>query len=265
METKKIIGLEFDHFGRRLGLRILPKHPKLGLNLVLHPVSIFRYFEFAFACGNVPKEANTCLDISSPRLFSLYVASNEDDLTTTRAIVSALELRNVTCEIGVTQLSKLSFPRYDCIWSLSVIEHITGEYDDIWAIQSMYDALRPGGCLILTVPVDRSHWEEYRERDYYGTQEAGDNGRYFFHRYYDEASIEKRLLEPIGQPRVHKQWFGERVEGHFSKYEAHWMQQGLPYVVNDPREIADHYQEYGSWGAMLGRGVCGITIVKRDK
>jgi len=274
---KKIIGFEFDRFGRCVGLRILPKHFMSGINLVLHPVSIFRYFEFAFACQSIPERARTCLDVSSPRLFSLYTASkrhnvkltvinpDENDLATTRAIASALDLKNVTCEIAsVTELSELPFPTYDCIWSLSVVEHIAGEYDDIWAVQRMYHSLRPGGSLILTVPVDRCYWEEYRKRDYYGTQEADHSGMYFFQRYYDEISIERRLLDPIGQTRACKKWFGERVEGHFSAYEARWIREGLPYVVEDPREIADHYQEYGSWSDMPGKGVCGITIVKEN-
>lgn len=274
---KNIIGLEFDQFGRCAGLRILPKQFQAGVNLLLHPVSIFRYFEFAYALQALPQTAQICLDVSSPRLFSMYAASkrpnmriritNPDrgDLATTQAIVSALGLRNITCEVSsVADLGESPSPPYDCIWSLSVVEHISGKYDDTLAVKKMYELLCPGGCLILTVPVDRTHWEEFRERNYYGTQKPESTGLYFFQRYYDEASIEKRLLHPIGQHGVSKKWFGERMRGHFAEYEAHWIRGGLRCTVDDPREITNHYQEYGSWRDMPGRGVCGIVITKED-
>jgi len=272
---KNVIGLEFDRFGRNLGWRVLPRHFAAGINLVLHPVSSVRYFEFAFACGAVPTAATVCLDVSSPRLFSVYMASkrpglrirminpDQTDVALTDAIVSVLGLRNVRCESeSVADLLKSPSVTYDCIWSLSVVEHISGQYDDSWAVQRMYEVLKPGGYLILTVPVDRCYWEEYRKQDYYGTQQAEADGVYFFQRHYDGAAIDRRLLDPIGQRAARKTWFGERVSGHFADYERRWMREGLRYVVDDPREIADHYQVYGAWDDMPGRGVCGITIVK---
>ena len=57
-------------------------------------------------------------------------------------------------------------------------------------------------------------------------------------------------------------WFGEKMPGHYADYERRWIERGLACTIDDPREIVDHYQEFGSWSKMPGMGVCGLMIEK---
>ncbi len=275
--ARGIPGVEFAEFGRRLGWRLLRRGLSSGVGYLLTPVNIVRYFEFPFALANVPATATECLDLSSPRLFSLYVATyfpartitmlNPDlgDLTHTRAVISRLGIRNVrTLAQDVGTLAEMP-GHYDCIWSISVVEHIHDKHDDTAAMRLLYGALAEGGRLILTVPVDRAFREEYRGQNIYGTQAPCPDGSYFFQRIYDEATIKRRLLDPIGQPATCLRWFGETRRGLYVDYERRWLEQAQACSVDDPREIADHFREFPSWEAMPGMGVCGLVVAKRKR
>jgi hypothetical protein len=264
-------GLEFAAFGRELGLRGLALADRSAPELLLTPVSIVRYWEFPFALRQLPQHPGRCLDISSPRLFSFFVASrrrptsllmlNPDrrDADVTRHLATRLRIGNIAVDVQPVSAIKGQDQRYDSIWSISVIEHIPGE-GDTEAMRLMYAALAPGGTLIVTVPVDRRAWDEYRNRDVYGLGTApGPNGT-FFQRWYDDSAIARRLLDPLGLVDVNVEWFGERVAGRFSEYEKDWLRRGKERTVDDPREIADWYSSYGAWSDMPGQGVCGIVL-----
>lgn len=275
--TKRgIPGLEFAQYGRRLGIRLLWNRLPGAGEYLLAPVSIVRYFEFDFALDCLPTNIGLCLDISSPRLFSYYVAEKKlvdsvsifnpdvQDAKLTKEIATGLSMENifVTCTDAKALVNDVE--TYNCMWSISVIEHISGDYNDTYAIQLMYNALKKGGCLVLTFPVDRQFWEEYRYgQDPYGTQAKQDN-KYFFQRFYDIDSIQRRLLNPIGASVFKMRWFGEKEKGHYAEYEQKWLRDGIQCTVNDPREIADHYQEFDAWEQMPGIGVCGLMIQKGE-
>lgn len=270
-----ILGLEFAKYGRRLGLRLLRKRLPASRGYLLTPVSITRYFEFDFALNSLPAHHGRCLDISSPRLFSYYTVEKKlvdsvsvlnpdtQDAKLTDEIAKGLSMDKISVRCADVKDIINDAEIYDCIWSISVIEHISGDYDDSYAIQVMYNALKKGGHLILTFPVDRQFWEEYRDgQDPYGTQEKSDGGSYFFQRFYDPGSIQLRLLQPIGVSPLNMRWFGENAPGHFQKYIQRWIKDGIQCTVEDPREIADHYKEYDTWEEMPGVGVCGLLIQK---
>lgn len=266
-------GLAFAAFGRRLGLNALLHLQRGGLDLLLTPVNIVRYWEFPFALRHLAKEPGRCLDISSPRLFSFYVAShrrpslvrmlNPDhrDAELTRSLAKRLRRHTVIVEPLPVSAIAGEHERYDSIWSISVIEHIP-EDGDIEAIRLMYEALAPGGTLIVTVPVDKRPWDEYRRDDAYALGVGARPEGTFFQRWYDESAIASRLLDPLGPVDVYVEWFGERVAGRFAEYEKDWIRRGRERIVDDPREIADWYVPYDVWSEMPGQGVCGIVVRK---
>jgi SAM-dependent methyltransferase len=267
-------GMEFDRFGRTIGQRLLWKAKPVGLSYLLNPVSSFRYFEFSFAYSELPARLSHCLDIGSPRLFSLYIAEHfpssiirminpdQSDIVATNNILRALRIGNIhTACLGVDSLLSRR-DRYDCIWSISVVEHINGSYDDRFAVKTIFDSLNNGGRLILTLPVDRRFREEYRDVDYYGIQSEKPGGKYFFQRYYDKAAIWKRLLSLLGKEPSVVRWYGEKVAGRFYEYERRWISEGYQCTVDDAKEIVDNYQEYPSWETMPGVGICGLVINK---
>lgn len=226
---RNIIGREFGQFGKKVGWSLIRKRDFRGIRWVLVPVNITRYFEFAFVQANMLPSAEQCLDVSSPALYSLYLADNNAkvkvqminpdiyDAAATEDLIHVLDLSNL--HIDNRELHELvpAPGGYDCIWSISVVEHIEGDYDDRQSMQMLYALLGRGGRLIVTVPVDRRYWIEYRDVNYYGTQ-SKHGERYFFQRFYDRAAIWERLLEPMGCEPSHVSWFGERVSGRFHNY-----------------------------------------------
>lgn len=268
-------GIEFARFGRKIGRRLLLKGHPPGLVYLLTPVNIVRYFEFPFVLSCLPERPHRCLDVGSPRLFSLYMADeypfasifmiNPDakDAAQTATILSKLKPSNVRVECRGVECLAGRNEKYDCIWSISVVEHISGDCDDREAVRLMYNSLNAGGRLILTIPVDRVFRDEFRDRDYYGMQaDPSRAGRYFFQHIYDKTAIRERLLGPIGKEPSVIRWFGEISPGRFTDYESRWMRDGLAGTVEDAREIVDHYREFTSWEEMPGMGVCGLMIEK---
>lgn len=273
--TRSVPGLEFDRFGRNLGRRLILKGSKLGLQYWVNPVSSFRYFEFEFTASCLPRSMASCFDVGSPRLFSLYLAErfpdtaiqilNPDrhDLEETQAIARILHINNIeTRRDGVDYLASVGVGLYDAVWSISVIEHIAGRYDDRTAMRLMYDALRPGGRLIVTVPVDRTYREDFRSRAQYQIDVPKGEEGFFFQRVYDEDALERRLLSPLEAAPDVVRWYGEHEPGRFAAYEQRWLEEGIDCSVHDPWEIATGYREFQSWSEMPGFGVCGIAITK---
>lgn len=275
-KEKEAPGLEFDRTGRRIGRRLLLRGQSLGLEYLLHPMESVRYLEFPFVRACMPPRLSRCLDISSPRLFSLHLAiemqvpvemCNPDpaDTEETQNIISTLGLPTISiCRRGVEMLLEPEMQdRFDAIWSISVVEHIEGVYDDSDAVRMMYQALRPGGRLILTVPVDREFRIESSDQQQYGTQPMQSDGKYFFQRYYDAEAIISRLSGPIGQEPTIIRWFGEYQRGWYDRYRASWAQRGLRWGVEDVKEIGRHFCEFDAWDRMPGMGICGLMYERR--
>jgi SAM-dependent methyltransferase len=273
-QRQNIPGMVFATFGRRLGWKLMPHAPKVGARYVLTPVDILRYFEFEFAWSHLPSHGGRFLDVGSPCLFSLYVAASrrsaevtvfnpsEDDLAVTRLAARVLELDNLRPELHDASALKSRAGEYDAIWSVSVVEHIAGAYEDGDAVRWMFEALKPGGVLILTLPVDRQFWIEYRDRDPYGLQAPAANGQHFFQRFYDQRAIRERLVDAIGREPLTSQWFGETTAGRFHGFIAAWIRDGVAATVESPRETADHYRHFESWDSMPGVGVAGLVFEK---
>ena len=265
----------FNRFGRRLGWRLILNGESYGVSYLVNPVNSFRYFEFPFALTALPDNPGRCLDVSSPSLFSFYVSQkfrpksiwmiNPDHEDIHRSAVTARKLKipNIETECHGVDILEDRKESFDCIWSISVVEHISGKYDDRYAAWLMYQALAVGGRLILTIPVDRISWDEYRDQTYYGMpKDRSGTGSHFFQRYYDKQSLWKRIVGSIGVEPAHIGWFGEKNGGHFADYEKRWLRDGFECTFDDPREMSEHYQEFLSWDEMPGKGVCGLVFIK---
>lgn len=266
-------GLEFARFGRRAGLSMLAMDRAAALELLLAPVSIVRYWEFPFVLTNLPDPPGPCLDVASPRLFSCYVASHHrpesirilnpdrSDAEATARIAGRLGLDRISVDAVPVEAISGSSATYRSIWSISVLEHIAG-VGDVGAMRLLWNALLPGGRLLVTVPVDRRSWDEYRAHDVYDLGVPRDERGFFFQRWYDEQSLRSRLLDGLSGAIVNVSWFGERTAGRFAAYERDWIERGYARTVDDPREIVDHYAEFPSWASMPGQGVAGLMIEK---
>ncbi|MDA3798790.1 MAG: class I SAM-dependent methyltransferase [Kiritimatiellae bacterium] len=154
------------------------------------------------------KTDDKILDISSPKLLSLYYALDGyknviaadlekyfvDDFNTYKKDA------NLKIDTSVFDASKkIPFPdaTFDKIFSISVLEHIPNNGDNL-ALKEMLRVLKPTGTIVITLPVYKEHIEEWiTEKDYWKTIED-DNGKSFFQRRYDKESFFSRFTTSEG-------------------------------------------------------------------
>lgn len=272
----KLIGQPFDSYGRRISFSFLLKgKAKIFLHLLCNPVSIVRYFEFAFALESANwASVRKCLDVSSPRLFFIYllkkfprihfdiVNPDKNDIDETNEYLDVLKLKR---RANVVSLDALHIPfpdnSYDTVTSISVLEHIPDD-EDILAIRKLWNLLKAGGRLIITVPCAQSYLEEWREVDVYGQGNPGRDGNYFFQRIYDLPTLRKRVIEVLGTEPVLMTVFGEKEKGIYADYERRWTANGLRETVRDPYHIVSDYRYFSGIEELKGTGVCGLIFEK---
>ncbi|MFY0607741.1 MAG: class I SAM-dependent methyltransferase [Cyclobacteriaceae bacterium] len=268
-----LVGKHFFTYGHSLAWRLLLKG-KLSLKLFLNPVSIVRYFEFDFTERHLgPKRDIKVLDISSPYLMSFYVIDNfqnkvdyinpdKKDLADVIAKSKALGIDAHTFDFDAANLP-FEDQSYDVIYSISVIEHINDDKDtDV--LRELWRVLKPNGKLILTFPSRKEFEEEYRNTDAYGLQE-GKKEKYFFQRFYDEASVANRILSALDHHRIESyEFFGETTESFYSDYHERWTKNGLAETIKDPLYIVSNFKKFNNSSDFPGVGIIGLSIIKEQ-
>jgi SAM-dependent methyltransferase len=267
-------GAEFDAFGRRLGARLAVRGARDGWRLLLQPLDFLRYYEFAFVAEALRGGSGDALDVSSPSLFSLWVAAtrpewrvrvaNPDarDSGATAGIVRRLGLRGVTVDNRDAQAVAAEDRRYDAIWSISVFEHIAGEDADGRALQALARCLRPGGRICLTVMTAPTYTDEFVAEDTYRLDLTRTERGYFFQRYYDEAALRSRLLAFVPDLEVKQlAWFGEIEAGGYAAFVER-ARRGYSYAwaVEEPWIAAKHYRWFERFADMPGVGVGCVEL-----
>lgn len=222
-------GCRFAVFGAVSGWRIRKKDQELASGLLITPVNCVRYFEFDFALKALPVPlTGRCLDVSSPRLFSAFILKknpyvkldivNPDgrDLDETKRLIDAISPSRNDIAFHHTYADRLPWDSniFDYIWSISVLEHIPIP-DDIKVLMEIWRVLKRRGKLILTLPVMASGFEEYRDENVYGLGQIGQEKEgYFFQRWYDENSLQKRVLKVVKNADVvAKKNLGRKAQG----------------------------------------------------
>jgi len=226
-------GLVFHLYSSFLGARRLMGSPldrKIIGALILFPMDTVRYFEFDFLWKSLSrgKTLGDYLDVSSPRLFSVRVLNTycfekavlinpvASDLLLTERLLKSCGL-NKRCEFRNCLIENLDDApaSFDTIVSISVIEHIPGE-GDREAVKRIWELLRPGGRLLLSVPCAKEAFEEYLDFNEYELLTADDENFVFGQRFYDQGLLEERIFSITGSP-VRSAVYGEKTRGSFKK------------------------------------------------
>lgn len=250
-------GLSFRLDCALLGLRLLfnrraPLCYADIYRLIFWPMDSVRYFEFDFMWRTLSEASfRSYLDVSSPRLFPivLMLKKNElfaelinpdaSDLSSTAQLIKALGLET-RCNLRDCLISAAPFEPgvFDVVTSISVVEHIP---QDTQAVQKMWDLLKPGGRLLLTLPCAAQTSEQYINRSEYGLLAPDEEGYFFFQRLYDQRLLEERIFSITGQPRQHV-IYGERSPGTLRR--------------NLDRKMGDPYYPYWREPYMMGQDFC---------
>lgn len=238
------------------------------------PLDSVRYFEFDFMWKTINRiQVQTYLDVSSPRLLPLMVLSrksklkaelinpDKNDLPETISLAKAFGVADrchfYDCLIEDVPLKASSF---DLITSMSVIEHIP---DDKGAIQKMWDLLKPGGVLVISIPCAAKAFEEYTNLNDYELINTDENGFVFWQRYYDEKLIADRIYSITGAPRSFR-IYGEKKAGYYNQNVTQKRTDPFYPYWREPLMMGLQYEYKEQIGTLLGMGVIALEFVKPD-
>jgi len=270
-------GMRFHLEALGVALR-LATHGGTGLvgqagRLALYPMDSTRYFEFDWIWSQLQRlrGVRKYLDVSSPRFLPLsyvrraevehawFVNPDTADLATTEQWADALALSG-RCHFSAAPIesSPLADQSFDVITSISVFEHIV---DEGRALARVRRLLAPGGTLLLTLPCTAAGYDQYRDYDEYNLATPDSEGRYFFQRFYDSASLRNRIFSVLGEPRQ-LTVYGECEPGYFGR-NAQQKMRGLPYPFwREGFMMGKHFRVYPSIDALPGEGVVALEFVK---
>lgn len=267
-------GLEFRALCALNGMRLIWREFDLvrAYVLIVAPLDSVRYFEFDFMWNRIKEiKINSYLDVSSPRMLPLMVTKREknlvanlinpdrNDLPATISLAKSLSIEN-RCSFHncLIQDAPLQPDSFDLITSMSVIEHIV---DDKGAIQKMWNLLKPGGVLLISLPCAALAYEEYTNLNDYKLIETDDSGFVFWQRYYDQKLIEQRIYSITGQPHRFK-IYAEKKAGIYNRnvtekrsdpYYPYWRE---PLMMGTQFEFRDRLAD------LPGMGVIAMEFVK---
>lgn len=189
------------------------KFSKEAFKRVLIPMDIARYFEIPATFNYLDiQKGEKILDISSPKLISLYISEKKESIVygtdvwdkeigVWRDIVANI-VRNEKfkkyLKLIVVDGRKLPYKKnfFDKIFSVSVIEHIENN-GDTKCIKELARVLKPGGKIVITTPFGKEYKENWVNRNAYGNEYKGTKP-VFLSRIYSRKTLFERLIKPSG-------------------------------------------------------------------
>lgn len=267
-------GLAFRRLCALMGICLLFRGRGLrrAYNLIVTPMDSVRYFEFDFmwrAIGNL--KMRSYLDVSSPRLFPLMLVDqapgvvadlinpDKKDLAVTVSWAESFGIAD-RCRFHANRMEAVSLElnSFDVITSISVIEHIP---DDKGAIRKMWDLVRPGGVLLISVPCAAKASEEYINLNEYELIDTDENGFVFWQRYYDEELIRQRIFSITGQP--HRcQIYGEKKTKIYHNNATRKRTDPFYPYWREPFMMGLQYEFKNQLSELPGIGVIAMEFIK---
>jgi hypothetical protein len=242
--------------------------------LFCNPMDSTRYFEFAFVCEALSKASmSRYLDVSSPRLLPIFLTFetkglhselvNPDlsDLRGSAGLIQALRLES-RCTVHGCLIDDVPFDSgsFDVVSSISVVEHIP---DDTKAVQKMWNLLKPGGRLLLTLPCAVEASNRFINRNEYGLLAPNDDGYFFFHRLYDQRLLEDNIFSVTGRP-LHTAIYGEKRSGFLRENLDRKMADPLYPYWREPYMMGTSFCYFDELSELPGEGVIGLEFQKSE-
>lgn len=269
-------GMAFRAACARLALRLLRRHQpgaaREAFRLLIAPLESTRHFEMDFVWEALRRRPMArYLDLSSPRFLPLAVAARDSglqaelanpdgrDLDETRALANGLGITS-RCRFHPARIDQLGLApgSFDAITSVSVIEHIP---EDTQALRLIWQWLRPGGVLLLTVPCAARPREERVDRDPFSVLPPDADGTFFLQWVYDEQLLEERFFAVTGPPRRTSLW-GELEPGALKRrLLRRWGDPQYP-VWREPLAMHREFRRFERVSELPGEGVIGLEFVR---
>lgn len=267
-------GLSFRILCVLKGLRLLLREQDFvrAYGLLVYPLDSVRYFEYDFMWDAIKKvKIRSYLDVSSPRMLPLMTADrnkhlvadlinpDKKDLPETISLAKSFGVEG-RCRFhgSLIEEAPLQAESFDLITSMSVIEHIP---DDKGAIVKMWNLLKPGGVLLISVPCSANASEEYTNLNDYELMKTDENGFVFWQRYYDETLIQQRIFSITGQPR-RVRIYAEKEAGSYDQNVRHKRSDPLYPYWREPFMMGMQYEFRERLADLPGMGVIAMEFVK---
>lgn len=248
--------------------------PIAAYNLLFRPLDSTRYFEFEYLWKFSTRAGKGAkhLDVSSPRLFPLLLVDsgyasigelvNPDgaDLQITRELARAAGLDG-RCGFHECLIEEAPFSAetFDVVTCMSVLEHIP---NDTGAIAKMWELVKRGGRLCVSLPCAPSSFEQYRDVDEYNLLERESDGSVFFQRFYDELALQERIFVVTGKPTT-QVIYGEKKAGNFRANSKEKMGNANYAFWREPYMMGREYRFFASVATLPGEGVIAMEFLKR--
>jgi SAM-dependent methyltransferase len=189
-----------------------------GLRLLLATVGYWRFWPNAVVAKLVGPGAKRILDVSSPKVLSLYLgrarrsitATDLDDAKIFSRWAMLARISGVKAyEVQYQDARKLTYPHdsFDLVYSISVIEHIPGN-GDTEALEEFGRVTKPGGIVMVEVPYRHQNKDYFFDYDSKGAALATPQ---FYERHYDATTLQARLMNPRGLRLIGKMYQGEAL------------------------------------------------------
>jgi SAM-dependent methyltransferase len=262
-----------------LGLRALfGLEHRLSLSTIFHllfmPMESTRYFEFDFVWKTLAQRPlRRYLDVSSPRLLPVsliearpalaadLINPNVADLEDTRRFINFIGAAGrCTLRDCLITDAPLAPGTFDVVTSISVLEHIP---DDVAAVRRIWELLRPGGMLVLTLPCMARAAEQFIDRDEWGLLEKDQQGHVFWQRFYDQDLLERNIFQITGKPQEVR-IYGEKLAGSFFANAARKRSDPAYPYWREPYMMAKDYRYFDSLEQLPGEGVIGCVFAKPE-
>ncbi len=268
-------------YGLRLAAKLLLRGKlSRALRFAIYPVNYWRNAEFAAALAAIkPKPGDRILDVGSPKLLSLYLASRRGaNIEATDLhdyfIADYTRLRHVEhlsksqYELRAADGRQLPYPNasFDKTYAISVVEHIP-DCGDTQCLQEMARVVRPGGHLFITVPFAPQAREEFRAPNYYWATPTcpglAKPSQVFYQRRYDEPALRQRLIGPSGLRLQSLSYIGERV---LTQSDQHQLSDYLPPWTGPlhPLFAAAFLTPPSPDWKSLKKPLCAVIVLRKD-
>jgi SAM-dependent methyltransferase len=191
----------------------------------------------------------------------VIVNPDNKDLDKTKTIMFACGFSK-RCNFYNHTISDLQFSScsFDTITSISVLEHIPMDRD-LESIKCVWNLLKIGGRLLLSVPCARESFEEFIDLNEYGLLVPDKDNYVFGQRFYDESLLTDRIFNITGRP-MHYSIYGEKMPGIFlADREEKISGREYPFW-KEPYLMGRNYMLYNSINDLPGLGVIAMEFVK---
>jgi SAM-dependent methyltransferase len=186
---------------------------------LLRPLDAARYTEFAYLLNFLEARKISqvnILDVSSPHAID-YLLDNKNQVLKINLDPKEKKYirdnKNLEFKSGDALNLEFSDNTFDLVISISVVEHIYGNYRQ--AIEEMIRVAKPGAYLYLTFPVAAAHVEEWSNKIVYSdSQRVGD--KIFFQYRLAEQDVE-RVLAALPARLIARDIYWEAQDGMYDQ------------------------------------------------